>query len=114
MIQPTTALTAWGSPDFEGALKNYIEQMDVKQLPLQQGLSNSSHALDNNIKAIIISVSEEQNIIRVKAGVFYSGIIAGCNCADDPTPADELPEYCEVRLDINKITAETEITLLNE
>jgi len=114
MIQLTTALTAWGTPDFESVLKMQIEQMDVKQLPLQQGLSNSSYALDNNIKAIIISVLEEQSVIRVKAGVFYSGVIAGCNCADDPSPVDEISEYCEVQLDINKITAETKVTLLNE
>ena len=54
------------------------------------------------------------NSILVKAGIFYTGIIAGCSCADDPTPLDEQNEYCELELNINKETAETTIVLLEE
>jgi len=50
----------------------------------------------------------------VKAGLLYAGIIAGCSCADDPTPIDEVTEYCVVRFDIDKATAETKVTLLSE
>lgn len=112
MIRLNKALNAWETPDFEDVLKNEIAQMDASQLPLQQGLTTSSYALDNNIKAIIIAVSESTDFIHAKAGIFYSGIIAGCNCADDPTPVEAQSEYCEVRLDIDKTTAETKITLV--
>lgn len=112
MIRLNKALNAWGAPDFEDALKSEIAQMDASQLPLQQGLTGSSHALDDNIKAIIIAVSENANFIHAKAGIFYSGIIAGCNCADDPTPVEAQSEYCEVQLDIDKTTAETTIALV--
>ena len=44
----------------------------------------------------------------------YSGIIAGCSCADNPTPVSELNEYCEVQLEIDKKTAETKVALLPE
>ncbi|HUW50661.1 MAG TPA: hypothetical protein VMV75_06565 [Sulfuricella sp.] len=114
MIRLSKALNAWGTPDFEDVLKNEIAQMDASQLPLQQGLTTSSYALDDKIRAMIISVSESDNFIHAKAGIFYSGIIAGCNCADDPTPVEEQSEYCEVRLDIDKTTAETTITLVAE
>ena len=50
--------------------------------------------------------------IRAKAGIFYTGIIPGCSCANDPTPETEYSEYCEVLFDINKRTAETLVTLL--
>jgi len=112
MVQLLEALKAWESESFAAVVKTEIEQMNVKQLPLQQALSSSSYALDTNLKAIINNVSEEENTIRVTASIFYSGIIYGCNCADDPSPVDELPEHCEVQLDINKSTAETKITLL--
>ena len=112
MIRLSKALNAWGTPDFEGILKNEIAQMDASQLPLQQGLTTSSYALDDKIRAMIIAVSESENFIHAKAGIFYNGIIAGCNCADDPTPVDEQSEYCEVRLDIDKKTAETTVTLV--
>jgi len=89
-------------------------QLGAGHLPLQQGLSSSSHALDDQLDVMLISVTEEAGFLRVKAGLFYSGIIAGCNCADDPTPVDVNTEYCVVRLDIDKATAETTVTLLAE
>lgn len=108
------ALNAWGTPDFKDILKEEIEKMDAGQLPLQQGLSTGSHALDDKLNAVLIGVSEEAGFIRVKAGIFYSGIIAGCSCADDPTPVNEESEYCVVQLDIDKQTAETTVALLAE
>lgn len=114
MIRLNKTLNAWGTPAFEDILKKEIGQLGVEQLPLQQGLSTSSYALDNTLNVRIISVSEGESCIRVKAGIFYTGIIAGCSCADDPTPVDENNEYCEVLLDINKMTAETAVSLLAE
>lgn len=114
MIRLTNALSAWGTPGFENVLKKEIEQMDAGQLPLQQGLTTGSYALDGRHKAMIIGTSEDASVIRVKAGIFYSGIIGGCACADDPTPVNEESEYCVVQLDINKLTAETTIALLAE
>ena len=108
------ALEAWGTPEFEDALKKEIEQIDAGQLPLQQGLKTGSYALDGKHKAMIIRASEEADVVRVKAGIFYSGILTGCACADDPTPVNEESEYCVVQLDIDKSTAETRITLLAE
>ena len=107
-------LDAWGTPAFRDVLKAALEQLGVEQLPLQQGLSQSSYACDDNIKAVIISVAEVSGVIRATAGLFYTGIIPGCSCADDPTPVDTYAEHCEVQIDINMQTAETVISLLPE
>lgn len=113
-MQFTTALSAWGTSAFEVVLKHEIEQMDAALLPLQQGLSQSSYTDGANRSVAILSSADEAGFIRVKTGIFYTGIIAGCSCADDPTPMSELNEYCEVQFDIDKQTAETTITLLQE
>ncbi|MCR4299508.1 MAG: hypothetical protein NUV75_12310 [Gallionella sp.] len=113
-IRLNRSLRAWGTPEFESILKKEIEQIDAGQLPLQQGLSTSSYALGNKLTAMFLSISDEGGFIRVKAGIFYNGIIAGCSCADDPTPADENNEYCEVQLDIDKTTANTTVALLSD
>jgi hypothetical protein len=114
MIRLPNTLNAWGTPEFEVVLKQEIQQLDAGCLPLQQGLSASSYVTDRPFQARIISVHEDAGVIRVKAGIFYTGIIAGCSCADDPTPVDELNEYCVVQLCVDKITAETTVTLLAE
>lgn len=112
MIHFTKALAAWGTPGFTDILKAEIEQLVVDQLPLQQGLARSSHVTDSPRKALIMNVADEEGFIRVTAGIFYAGIIAGCSCADDPTPIDEVTEYCEVQFEIDKQTAETTVILL--
>jgi len=114
MIRLPQSLNAWGTPDFKAILKAEIEQLGAAQLPLQQGLSTSSYALDDKLNAMIISVAEEAHFIRAKAGIFYTGIIAGCSCADDPTPVEEQLEHCVVQLDIDKMTAETTVALVAE
>ena len=109
MIRLTNALKAWGTQEFNDILKKEMEQMGGAQLPLQEGLKTSSYALDNKLQVMINSALEDDNCIRVKAGIFYFGIIPGCSCADDPTPDTEYNEYCEVELNIDKSTAETTI-----
>jgi len=112
VIKLLNALEAWGTPDFENALKGEIQQIDTGLLPLQEGLSQSSHVSEGDISVVILSVTEASNVIRAKTGIIYAGIIAGSCCADDPTPMSEQTEYCEVQFDINKMTAETTATIL--
>jgi hypothetical protein len=111
MIQLTKALQAWGAPDFEAVLKQEITQLNADHLPLQQGLTIGNYVADAPITVLIHSVSEMENIIRIKAGIFYTGVIGGCSCADDPTPSGETNEFCEVQLDIDKSTAATAVVL---
>ena len=113
-IRFARALSIWPSPDFNAALKKEIGSLDPDLLPLQQGLSQSSHALGNKLDAVILNVQDTPDCLQVKAGLFYSGIIAGCSCADDPTPVDEIPEYCEVLFAIDKQSAEARVRLLED
>jgi hypothetical protein len=112
VIRLGKALNAWGTPGFDAILKQEIEQLDARWLPLQQGLSQGNCVSDNGFSAMILGVAEQAAVIRARAGIFYAGIIAGCSCADDPTPVDEISEYCELQFDIDKATADTTVTLL--
>jgi len=107
-------LQSCNDPDFKNILKNEIQNIDPTLLPLQQGLSLSSYVGKSPFSAVILNTTEEVDFIQVKTGIFYTGIIAGCSCSDDPSPTDEQNEYCEVQFTINKNTAETTIMLLND
>lgn len=111
MIRLTRSLSAWGTPAFRETLKREIEGLGAHDLPLQQGLSAGNYAIDHGLQAMILGVSEGQTSIQVHAGLFYAGMIAGCSCADDPTPVDEISEYCEVQIDIDKASGETTVAL---
>ena len=113
-MQLSKALNAWNTPAFEQVLKQEIQSMDGKLLPLQQGLSHSSYAIEENFTVVILGISENDASICVKSGIFYTGVIPGCSCADDPSPDNAYTEYCEIELSIDKSTAETCVRLLSE
>jgi hypothetical protein len=106
-------LAAWGQPEFPAVLKSEIEGLDPGLLPLQQALSQSSYAVVDHFSARVIKAHIEGGKLRVRAGLFYSGIIAGCSCADDPTPVDEITEYCEVEFDIEMSTGAASVILIS-
>jgi len=112
VIKLISSLEAWGTPDFEIALKEEIQKIESGLLPLQEGLSQSSYVSDADISVLIFNVTETAYDILAKTGIYYAGVISGSCCADDPTPMSEQAEYCEVQFDINKKTAETTVALL--
>ena len=105
---------AWGSEQFDSILKTEVEQLGLEHLPLQQGMSQSSYALDDKLKSTVLGVTDDADFIHARLGLFYTGVIAGCSCADDPTPEDEITEYCEISIDIDKLTAAGNIKLLSD
>ncbi|MDD2699791.1 MAG: hypothetical protein PHH36_01005 [Sideroxydans sp.] len=113
MIRLEAALSAWGRPEFEEALKGELMQLGIANLPLQAGLTSGSQVLDRPISVIVKRIEHTESSISIQVGVFFKSVIAGCSCADDPTPQDELDEFCELQLDIDRMTAIATITLLD-
>lgn len=111
MLHLPASLAAWGTPAFAATLKRELADR-AASLPLQQAVTTSSSALDSGIEAMLITVQEDDRRILARVGVFFSGIVAGCSCADDPTPVAPQPEYCELQLAIDRTTAATDVTLL--
>lgn len=92
---------AWGTPEFAAVLKQEL-QRHADALPLQQGLRQSSSVGSEPVTAVIHGFLETAGVIRVRAGIFYQGLVTGCSCADDPGPPGEVSEYCELLLEINE------------
>lgn len=113
MIKLKKTLLAFKTSDFKNIVKTEITNIDKAQLPLQQGLSLSSYVGQAPFSVVILNVVENESSLNIKTGIFYTGIIAGCSCSDDPSPTDEQTEYCELQFDINKNTAVTTVILLN-
>lgn len=106
-------LSHWGSDAFQASIKAALQQQDASSLPLQQGLSQGSYASEKNLSVVILSVRDDAAHIRVNAGVFYTGIIPGCQCADDPSPNNEVNEYCDIQVVIDKSTGMSRVCLLD-
>lgn len=112
MLRLPESVRAWGTPQFEAALKTEL-QRQVAQLPLQQGLAASSSVADGTPPVVmILGVSGDDGRLRVKLGIAYAGVVGGCSCADDPTPQSENAEYCEMLLEIDRASAAATVMLL--
>lgn len=112
MILLSQSINAWGSTDFAAVFKQEVSETPHASLPLQQGLTQSSYVSDEVFSAIILNSSTDDLHLYIKAGIFYTGIIAGCSCADDPTPLDTQNEYCELQFTIHRQSGETQVELL--
>jgi len=111
-IRLADCLRAWGTPTFNDMLRQEIEHLDSHELPLYQGLSAGNHVLEDGWSAMVISVSESAGgTLRAKVGIFYRSVLAGCSCAEDPSPVDALNEYCELCFEIDKSTGVATATL---
>ncbi|MCA1925090.1 MAG: hypothetical protein LDL16_02275 [Thiobacillus sp.] len=95
-------LAAWGTPDFAATFKREFEALPAACLPLQQGLAYSSMVADEAFHALLIGTQELPDELALRVGVMYAGIIAGCNCADDPTPPVTQTEYCVLDVRIRR------------
>jgi len=118
MITLPISLKSWHKNGFDETFKQNLKLelalVDHEHLPLQQGLSLSSYVSNEKISVIIHKTEETPKSIIIKSGIFYSGIIAGCSCSDDPSPIDTQNEYCDLMIDIDKTTAEASISLIIE
>lgn len=76
-------------------------------------MTAGSVPLAGSVEAIILSCSESDQSLRVKTGIFFKSVDAGCACSGDPAPENENNEYCEVLLDISKHSGEAKLMLLS-
>lgn len=97
-------------PDALAAIvREALTGLDADALPLQQALSHGSVAVGGVREVLVISSREAGGRLLIRVGLFFSSMIAGCNCADDPTPADLLEEYGEFELEMDARTGKGEI-----
>ncbi len=110
-MQLPETLRAWGTPDFPATLKRELAR-HADELPLQQALTGTSAVSDEAITVVLLAAHADAAQIHAKVGIFFSGILAGCSCADDPTPVEAQTEYCELQLGIGQLNGATTIRLI--
>jgi hypothetical protein len=103
MVTLHDALRAWPTPDFAPVLKRELAALPPGVLPLQHGVSPGTHVDDSEVSAMVIRAAAETGVIRARVGVFFTEVLAGCSCCDDPAPASA---YCEIEVLIEPATGE--------
>ena len=105
------SLDDWNTPTFENTFKAEVRNLDKELLPLQKSLLFSSYVSNEKISPVVMSSSASTTHLLIKTTIFFTGIIAGCSCSDNPGPQDTQQESCDVLFRINLNNAETQVEL---
>ena len=105
------SLAAWPGEAFIATLSDELGAANPAALRLERLLQHGSHIVDAPEFMLLDTETDAENL-RVRIGVFLHSVLAGCACADDPTPLDIMNEYGELLLRIDRRTARTEVRLL--
>ncbi len=109
MTKLISSLKSWETENFKQTLKKEMEILTSDVLPLNKASCQGGMVDDSNISVLVHSVSSTESHLKIKTGIFFYEIIAGCNCNDAPI-ADNT--YCEVLVSIDRKTAEACFSLL--
>ena len=96
---------------FETALKQELENLPAGTLPLEKGTSRGGFVDDSDISVTVIKVEQNENGIQAKVGVFFTEIIVGCGCGDDPMPENA---YCEMLVSIDRTASAAEFEVIQQ
>jgi hypothetical protein len=106
-----SALQDWGTPRFDQTLKNEIEAVEAACLPLSRGTGLGGRIDGSDLTVTIISARENGQTLQARAGVFFTEIVGGCSCGDEPYSQ---PAYCLLQVTIDRPTACVRFELIDE
>ncbi|MBE9516480.1 MAG: glucosamine--fructose-6-phosphate aminotransferase [Proteobacteria bacterium] len=98
------SLRDWNTSAFSQTLKAEVEALKAGVLPLHHAVTQGGNVDDSNISVTVLYAKESEADIEVRAGIFFTEVVGGCSCGDDPFSVNA---YCEMTLKIDKSTAET-------
>ena len=109
-LRLVAALRDWDTPRFEQTLKHTLEQLAPADLPLSRACSAGGLIEDNQLAVTVISTDAALQAIHVRLGIFFSELVGGCSCGDEPYSQ---PGYCQLQVSIDRQTAEASFEWLD-
>ena len=102
-------LQEWPHESWARALKREIESLPGGSLPLDEAVTRCGIVDDSDISVTVINATQNSTSIEATVGVFFTEIVSGCVCGEDPTAENA---YCELLVHIDKITGAADFTLI--
>jgi len=99
--------------ELEATFKAEIAALAPGDLSLERGMSHGSIAKADALSAMVITSTIDPTRVRIHAGLFFTSVVAGCACANDPTPMNDEPEYCEAVFEIDRPGGAAHMQLLD-
>ena len=104
------SVQAWGTSQFGSTLKAELEMLRSDVLPITHVIAEGNNLDESNLGVIINDISDDQQYIYAKAGIFFSEIISCITCSGGDGMCDEA--YCEILVKIDKNSGSAEFAPL--
>ena len=102
-------LAHWRCDDFTASLELEIESLPSGILPLHKAVTPGSYVDDSDMACTILRVTETDNVIQARVGIFFTEIVVSCGCGDEPMHQNA---YTEMDIHIDKHSAEVEFEIV--
>ena len=76
-----------------------LQALPPGTLPLHIGCTQGGLVDDHDITATVLSVERGTDRAVARVGVFFTELVGGCNCHDDPLAVNA---YCELRVTLDR------------
>ncbi|MBT8429849.1 MAG: glucosamine--fructose-6-phosphate aminotransferase [Gammaproteobacteria bacterium] len=92
-------LEAEDSERFKQRLASALNALPRGSLPLHAGCGQGGLVDDSDISASVLGVEQDNDRFVARVGIFFTEIVGGCNCNDDPL---EVNAYCVLEVAISR------------
>lgn len=75
-----------------------LAELPAEQLPLQAGCTQGGMIDASELAVSVLDVRRGAGRLSARAGVFFTEVVGGCNCHDDPSPSNA---YCVLDVEID-------------
>lgn len=99
----------WTGPGLAATLQRALESLPPGSLPLHLGVAQGGVVDDTDMAVTVLRVGAAADRIDAEVGVFFTEIVGGCSCGDDPAPQHA---YCRLHLSIDRSTGAASCTLV--
>ncbi len=98
------------SQAFKHSLKLAIENLDPGSLPLHSFTTQGGQVDNKQITATIMQIDELEKLIHARVGIFFTEVVGGCSCGDDPYSVNA---YGELLVVIDPVSADASFTAVD-
>lgn len=95
------SLHAFGSDTFPSVLKADLERLDPAALGLDRAVTQGGQVQEFSVTTTLVGATGDGDAVRARVGVFFTEVVGGCSCGDDPY---QVAGYREMRITIDRQT----------
>lgn len=111
MTRLSRARDSWAGADFATVLRDELQALGGDGLPLHLGVNEGGMVDASRVQVTVIRSAADPAEIRATVGLFFTEVVGGCSCGDEP---EAKPVYCEMQLHIDRGSAETRFEMLSD